>query len=264
MNKYFHYLKLNLREEFAYKADFFIDVAFNVSFFLVFFFVWKAVYSSGNLTEIANYSLANTITYYFLTSLIFRLGLGENMYLNREIWNGWITYELVRPYSPKLIYILTAYVMSFISFAFFIPIAIVIIIFAAQYLILPSLAMFLLFLVTILLSLTLAISFNAILHSLCFYFGDQDANITLTNYVFSMLGGALIPLNFLPAGLFQVLNYLPFKFIFYVPINIFMGKVPIDQIYSSWFQMIAWIIVFFSLYYFIFQNGLKKYAAVGR
>lgn len=264
MKKYLSYFKTNFYAESAYKADFFIDIASSIVFFFVFYFIWTSVYQNGNISNIGTFSLSATITYYFITSLIYRMEPGEYMYLNNEIWNGWLTNEIIRPYSARLIYVISALAPMSVIMLLYLPVAAVMIIFASQYIVLPSLLMFALFLVSLALGFLLSMSMNLIIHTLCFFYGDQGSNITLLNYIISILGGGIFPLSFLPAKVFAIINFLPFKFLFFVPANVFLGKMGVSEILYSWLNVSVWIITFFAIYYFLFQKGLKNYTATGR
>jgi len=264
MGKYWASFKTAFRGESAYKLDMLIAVGVNIAFFFVFFYVWRAVYSNGGVDQINTYTLSNTITYYFITSIIFRLDPSAAIYLNWEVWDGSFTNELVRPYSAKLIYMVYAVATMLFQAVMHLPFIAIMLVFARSYIIFPSLEMFGFFLVSLLLSALLYLAINMLLHSLALRFGDQDANILLFNYIIAFLAGGIIPLNFLPTGAYNFLNLLPFKALFFVPCSVFLQKMPTTQIYASWLQSVFWIAIFFGLYYFVFQNGLKRYAGTGR
>ena len=264
MLKYLKYFKTNFAEEATYKADFIFYIGSEIIFFVVFYFIWTNVYQKGGVTDISSFSLPATITYYFLTSLLFRLNPGDAIYLNRAIWNGELTNEIAKPYSIKLIYFVSSVSIMALEMLTYLPFALIILIFVSKYIIFVSYWYLFLFIISMVLASTLGITLYLLLHSFCFYFGDQDANIGLISYIISLVGGALFPLRFLPTSLYNAFNYLPFKFLFDFPANVYLGKISNHDIWMGFIQMVVWIIVFFCLYYFSFQNGLKRYSAVGR
>jgi len=264
MRKYFKYFLVNFHEEATYKGDFIFYIGSEIVFFVVFFFIWTNVYSKGGVTDIAGFSLPATITYYFLTSLLFRLNPGQAIYLNKAIWNGELTNEISKPYNIKLIYIISSLSIMAMEMIVYLPFAGIILLFVSKYIIFISFFHLLLFIIAMILASMLGITLYLLLHSLCFHFGDQDASLSLVDYLIAFLGGALFPLNFLPSNLYRAFSFLPFKYLFDFPANVYLGKISGSEVWFGFAEIFVWIVVFFCLYYFSFQSGLKKYAAVGR
>jgi len=263
MTKYWTYLGVCFKAFFTYKADFALSICFNMVFFFIFFFVWKSVYGANQSETIANFTLSNIITYYLITALIFRTDLSNSVYLGRIIWNGDFTNDLVKPWNAFLADILATISDIAISLIIFIPFLAVMILSAHQYIIFPSLMYFIYFAVTLLLAFLMNLWINYILHALTFYWGDQEPNIGLINFIIAFLAGGSFPLVFLPSALCWF-KYLPFRFLFDVPANIFLQKLSLMQILSSWGQMLIWIVVFYSIFILLYKNGLKRYTGTGR
>lgn len=264
MRKYIRYFWTNFHEEATYKADFIFFVGTEAIFFIVFYFIWTNVYQKTGVTSISNFSLSSTITYYFLAGILFRMNPALGMYLNRAIWNGELTNELAKPYSVSLIYLVSGLSLMFVQLIAYLPFAGLLLLFAGKYVIFTSTANLLYFILAMLLSSLMGITFYLILHSLCFYFGDQDANISLLDYLIAFMGGALFPLKFLPTGLYQAFSYLPFKYLFDFPANIYLGNISGERMWLGFLEMLVWFVVFYCIYVLLFRNGLKKYAAIGR
>lgn len=264
MRKYFKYFMTNFHEEATYKADFIFFIGSEVIFFVVFYFIWTNVYLQGGITEISNFSLSSTITYYFLTSLLFRMNPGPGIYLNRAIWNGELTNEISKPFSIKFIYLVSALSLMAVQLIAYLPFAVIIFLFVGEYIIFVSFFNLFLFIIAMALASLLGITFYLLLQSFCFHFGDQDANIGLIGYLIAFFGGALFPLKFLPAGLYQAFSYLPFKYLFDFPSNVYLGNISGKALWMGLAEMVVWIVVFYCLYHYSFQAGLKKFSAIGR
>lgn len=262
--KYWVYFQTSFRNTLAYKADFIIYIIANMVFFFISFALWKNIYSTSGAAEISSYTLSQTITYYFVTSFIFRLDPTFKMYLNETIWTGYFTNDLIKPWNAVIVDIVYTLNELFLNFLLYLPFCFFIFIVAYQYINIPSLANLIYFFITVILGIFLAFSFYEIIHAFCFHFGDQDANISLVSYIVSFLAGGFFPLAFLPEKLKNIFEFLPFKFLFDVPANIYLGKLTILEIFSSWGQMIVWIAVFFAIFYIIYKTGLKKYTGTGR
>lgn len=264
MRKYFVYFNVGFKNLATYKADFIIYIIANMVFFFIYFALWTNIYSASGATEINTYSLSNTITYFFITSLLFRFDPTFAMYLNEMIWDGGLTNDLVKPWSAIIVDIVFTLAELSLRVLLYLPFCLFIFIVAFNYIDLPGFLNLLYFLMTVILGVFLSISFYEIIHALCFHFGDQDANINLVSYIVAFLAGGFFPLAFLPHGLKTVFEILPFRFLFDVPANIFLGKLSGLEILSAWTQMLAWTALFFVVFYFLFKTGLKKYTGTGR
>jgi ABC-2 type transport system permease protein len=264
MKKYFSLYNIYLKVSASYKADYFIHIAINLTFFYIFFALWKTIYLTNGTASIDSYSLGQTITYYFITSFIFRFDLSGVVFLNWDVWNGTLTNDLIRPWNAKISQLvatlseITMNVLTYLPFWFFIYLT------AKNYIAMPSGANFLYFLITLFLVLFMNIAFNLIFHCLSFYYGDQESIIDLINYIAAAIGGGVFPLAFLPGAAHRIFEMLPFRFLFDVPTNIFLGKIPTAQIFSSWLQIILWAIAFYAVFALLYQRGLKRYTGVGR
>lgn len=263
MTKYLIFAKISFQSNFTYKADYILSIFFNMVFFFIFFAVWRYVYSDMPNGTIATFSLTSTITYYFITSLIYRTDVADSIYIGNDIWNGFFTNTLLKPWSIIFSEILYSITDTITTLALYLPFFALMFVLAHNFIALPSILYLLYFIITLILAYFINIWINFCLHALTFYWGDQEPNIGLVNYIIAFFAGGYFPLAFLPASL-AWFKYLPFRFLFDVPANIFLQKLNFIQILSSWGQMIIWIFVFYLIFYFLFKNGLKRYTGTGR
>lgn len=264
MKKYLTYFVTSFRAESTYKADFILSVAMNLIFFFIYIIIWKTIYASSGVSQIDSYTLSNTITYYFLANLIFRLDISNYIFLSWNIWSGNFTNDLIKPWNPKLVESVFSVADVFLNLILYIPVLIFMLIFTHQYIMVPSGFGLLYFIVFLILGLILNLIINIILCSLTFYFGDQDSLIGMINYLMAFLAGGFFPLAFLPGALQKVFSVLPFRFFFDVPVNVYLGKIQPDQIWGLIGQLILWILFFYIVLFYMFKGGLKRYTGTGR
>lgn len=264
MKKYLTYFIVSFKAFSTYKADFLVGIIFNLAFFFIYLAVWKAVFTGTSGTEINTYTLASTITYYFIVTMIFRFDVTDRIWMGQEIWNGNFTNDLVKPWNAIGINILVTLSELLIELMLFLPFAALIFIIAHDLIILPSVLYGFLFVGTLILGIFLNFMINLCLHALTFHFGDQEGNISLVNYLISFLAGSFFPLAFLPGPIKDFFMSLPFRFLFDFPANVFLGKIPVTEVYSGWIQMFGWGMLFMGLLIFIYKTGLKKYTGTGR
>lgn len=264
MKKYISYFISSWKSCTAYKVDYFLNFFFSLVFFFISFALWKTIYGETGIDGISNYSLTNTITYFFVTNIIFRLDVGQSMWLNNDIWSGYLTNDLVRPWNVKIVENCFAFANLFVGFIIYIPFMAIIYFAAHQYITLPVGIDGLYFVITLIIGMIFLLVYSMCLHSLCFYFGDQEANIDLSNYAIMILAGGMFPLAFLPEKFAVIVHALPFKILFDTPANIWLGKLQWSEISHSWIEAGIWIVIFYIIFTLLFKNGLKRYTGTGR
>jgi ABC-2 type transport system permease protein len=77
------------------------------------------------------------------------------------------------------------------------------------------------------------------------------------------VGGAIIPLSFFPQILQKILLLLPFPFLIYLPMRIYLGKIPIDYVPMEFLKEVGWIAGFALLNFLIWKKGIRQYVAMG-
>lgn len=81
--------------------------------------------------------------------------------------------------------------------------------------------------------------------------------------VLEFCAGAYFPIDLLPARMQAVINFLPFPYLVFHPLSIYLGRTPPDQ-YAQIFGMQAfWILALGLGGSFLWRRGLRHYAAEG-
>ncbi len=248
----------------AYKADYFLYMLINTVFFYISIALWVTVYKASGVDQISTYTIANTITYYLLTTLIFRFDMMNTIYLGNEIWTGQFTNDYIKPWNITFIHFLACIADIALGLITFLPFLIFMYFSSFKLITLPSVQNALLFIITLILAMIMNFFFNLIFHAFTFHHGDRRSLIELINFVTSFMAGSMFPLAFLSGTIKNIFMVLPFKYIFYIPIEVFLGKMTTHQIILTWPTIIAWSVLFFLIYKIVFATGIKKYEGTGR
>jgi ABC-2 type transport system permease protein len=75
--------------------------------------------------------------------------------------------------------------------------------------------------------------------------------------------GAIIPLSLFPGIWKTILDILPFKYLIYVPMEIYLGKMSFQEIGWQMLGAIGWLLFFVLVARWEWKRGLKHYSAVG-
>lgn len=76
--------------------------------------------------------------------------------------------------------------------------------------------------------------------------------------------GSLFPLDILPKPIFTLLQFLPFSYLLYFPLKIYLGTASFGQILTGFVVEILWLVIIFQALQIVWQKGLRVYGAWGR
>lgn len=78
-----------------------------------------------------------------------------------------------------------------------------------------------------------------------------------------ILSGSIIPLWFFPDSIQIVLRYLPFMYLYQLPLSIYIGKWKLEEIFSQLGLQIVWIIVLYLLFKMVQKKVMSNVLVQG-
>lgn len=75
--------------------------------------------------------------------------------------------------------------------------------------------------------------------------------------IVGFLSGAFIPLNLFPEKVEMILQYTPFPYIFYLPLNVLLGQVERGFYWRIVLIQLVWVIVLFAITRILWKKGSK-------
>jgi len=251
----------------SYRADFWIKSV--VSFFMsmtVSYFLWLAVFEHTKSTEISGYSFDQMITYYFFAIMISKVVTGHELggTMAKEIYEGQYSRYIIYPINFlkfKYAQFIGAHFPMLIQcllFAFFLP----------KILSISSLSHIN---IKILFMGAFAIFISNLIHFLILYVIEAVAFwadniwslIIMARIINGFLGGLILPLETFPFWAQNVLYYLPFKYLFYFPTKIFLGKIDFSAFLQGSVISLIWCLILLALGNFMWKRGNYHYTGVG-
>jgi ABC-2 type transport system permease protein len=103
---------------------------------------------------------------------------------------------------------------------------------------------FIIFIITVLNGLILMSLINYILGLLGFWLHATWYVSWYLSALFRLFGGAIVPLWFYPKVLLDITKYLPFRFVTFEPIQIYLGKLSVNTSLEVILMQVIWIIIF--------------------
>lgn len=235
----------NLQNQLAYVWD-----AANRAFFIliimfVFVQLWTAVFQSQNATHIAGLSLAQTI-WYFLIAEVMELGKPRHdMTISDEVKDGTIAYTLIRPYHYLAYHFFNGLGENLVKMSLIFLLGAPLVIYYAG---LPTINPWHIPAVLLVMLLAVLIDFFvfSMIGLLAFVTEDTTSFRLIYQKLVFILGGLMIPLDFLPNWLQNIARLLPFNLTTYAPAKLFVAFSG-QQFFQVILLQLVWLVIIGSI-----------------
>ena len=266
MKVFMEMVKKYLKLFFQYKMGFLLSLVIHPVVMVLSIMVFTSLYAHAGLTTMAGFTLGQMIWYMAGIPCIWVIVWNfTDWNIAEKVLNGNLTQDLLRPVSifaleladavglrisgimmefiPDMVILSAIYFPSFMtvwSFLRFIPAAI---------------GAFLLF-----------FHINFLLGLLAFAMKSTKSIVPVKFIIVTTLGGGYLPLSFFPPVVTMINSVLPFQYIFYQPLMIFLNM-PAVQSPAAYLQVIgaqvAWICGLHLLTRALWMGAYRKFCAVG-
>lgn len=266
MNLLAAYIKLNIKIMFQYRKSFLLSALIHPMELIIGAVIFTSVYAFGNLESIHGYSLAQIVWYIggmqIVGTIIWNNAAGR---LSNQILDGSLAIHLLKPASVFMFEMANAVALRIVGILFeFIPILIIqMILFFPSFITIGSTLKFVL---CVLLSFFLFFLLNFSVGMTAFYMKNNSSMIALKSILTAFAGGMLIPIEFLPSWLQRLSEFLPFRYLYYEPLQFFLNR----EASSSWEyfvrvlgMQVVWICLFFIGIKLLWPKVIKRFCAVG-
>jgi ABC-2 type transport system permease protein len=265
MGKYFKVFDIGLQNTFVYRWNFFFRSLFGLFPFLGTVFIWGAIFEAKG-GGINNFNYASVV-YYFLLVLVLDslITPGDDEWqVAADIRDGQMNSFLIKPVN-YLLYRLALFVSNRLLYtAFTLPVVVIIFAVFHRYLVWPSSwAVWFLTMISVLLAglIQFLIAYSVALFA---FWMLEISTVVFIIYSFEyFLSGHMFPIGFMPPTIQAVLKFLPFPYELYFPIAIFMGQVRGTELWEGLLIQFCWVLITALGTRTLWQQGLKRYQAVG-
>lgn len=257
--------KLGMQSAMEYRVDFFIQLISGALPIVIQCYLWTAIFRNSSSTTVFDYTYPQMIAYSILSILTSRVvAAGFENEISADVKEGSLSRFLVQPFSY----------FYFRVFKFlgdkFIRIAVLVAINAIVVAVLHFTLDFELrwqavigYFVVMPLSLLMNFSIFYCLSSISFWVIESWGIFATFSLLAGIASGSLFPIDVFGASVQRVLEWLPFQYIIYFPVNILSGKVSGADVLSGMGIQVIWIVVFLYLSKLLWQAGMRRYEAVG-
>lgn len=263
MNKlraYFYVYKIQIQKTLAYRFDVYSNILGQCIVMFATAFFWKALYAGHETVQ--GVSLNDMLVYTIVSSamaMLFSIQV-ENR-VSDSVWNGTIATDMVKPINLFGIYFFEdlGHTTSII-FQNIVPILLL----GSIFITVPkpeSISSFLLFLVCLAMSYLINWLLAACFSTIAFVAVRIGPMRATKEHLIRLLSGSIIPMWFFPEGLRNVLECLPFVYIFQLPLDLYIGKVDASTALPRVGVQFIWLIILIVLFQHL-QKKITKHVMV--
>jgi ABC-2 type transport system permease protein len=223
---------------------------------------WQAVYASAT-TPLGGLTLQQTLNYILTAQILVPLIETRVIFqFGSMLREGQLAVELVRPVDLQARFFTEGNAQLGLYLLLKIPLALIAwLVFGLQ---LPGDPLvWLAFLITLVLGLSVLFFFDWIFACLAFYSTETWGLSVVRVGAAAFFSGALVPLSMMPGWLQAVANALPFAQALYAPVAVLGGIVPPADVPRVWAVQLVWLVVLFVLSRLVFRVSVRKVTVQG-
>jgi len=247
---YFHFIRLAFLKFLAYRLRYYTGVVSYTVFVAGHYYLYTALFASrvadaGGAT-IGGLNISEMITYVAVS------WIGRSFYFNsiardlmRMITEGEIAMHLIKPFHVQTVMMFEAIGESgFRLLMFTLPIMVVIVpVFhiAGP----PDPSLYAWTFLSFCLALVIYSQINFLLGCLAFYMKNISGVLRAKMVSMDFLTGVVVPFTFFPDWFQRAVEWLPFQGISYIPVTIYLGKRPGEELYAALLLQLFWAVALF-------------------
>lgn len=263
MRKYLTLFALSWQRQLEVRSDFLFERGRSVAVLLSLYYLWSALLE--NRTDVAGYSREQMLTYVLVMTLLRAWVLAcVTDRIPSEISKGKISELLLRP-MPMFGFWATQDVASKALHIGSAIIELTIFIALARPPLMPpaSLMAGSVFVISTMAAMVMYFQLSWMLGVLGFWTAQSWGPRFCFEVVLEFCAGAYFPIDLLPAKIQSVIGFLPFPYLVFHPLSIYLGRTPPSDYFSILAVQAIWIAALAALGTTLWRAGLRRYAAEG-
>ncbi|MBE0566549.1 MAG: ABC-2 family transporter protein [Krumholzibacteria bacterium] len=266
---YLHFVRLAFLKFLAYRLRYYTGVISYTIFVAGYYYLYRALYASrapgpGGVAEMGGLTVGEMITYVAVG------WIGRSFYFNNigrdlmhQVREGQIAMQLIKPYDVQSVMMFEAAGEAVFRLVMFtVPITVVIVpLFGVH---LPPQPVLLGWTVlSFTLSLVVYSQLNFLVGCLAFHMKNIDGVLRAKMVSGDFLAGVIVPFSFFPEWFQRVVEWLPFQAIGYLPVMIYLGKRPGDELWQALLVQAGWAVGLWLAGRVAFRRSLRQVVVQG-
>lgn len=264
MKKYYIIARNTWDEVFTYRASFIMWRVRNIIQLLSIYFLWSVVIPPGG--NLLGYSQSMMLTYILGSSLLESIVLSSRTYIvGEEINSGNLMNFLLRPINYFAYWFAKDTGDKLMNVCFsLVELSLIFLILRPPFFLQTDFIYLFFFLTAVFISLFNYFFINFLLGLIGFWSPEVWAPRFIFITLLGFFAGSLFPLDILPTAVYNIMKLLPFSYLLYFPLKIYLGQLSLQEIISGLCISLFWVFAIFFLVNFIWKKGLRSYTAYGK
>lgn len=265
--------KTGIQSIIMYKGNFFMSLLIGLVSLYVQIIFWPAVYgvdlskiSSYNGATISGYTLGQMLAY---SVMVYMLQYGNSAInigniIKNDVMSGNLNTSLIRPYNYLFYRVILNLSHQIISFTLSAFTAFVLIWLSREWIALPdSIINILLLIPAAFISYAISFLISCILGLISFWILETSTLHVFLNGIMMIMSGSVFPLDFVSGSGGVILRFLPFSYITFFPIQLYLSNNIDNKIFFDFIVGIIWIVILVLIVKSMWNKGLRRYSAYG-
>lgn len=246
-SKYFYIYRMQILKSFNYKFTVYGNIITQTIIMIASAFFWKALYRGKD--AVMGVSVDTMLTYTVVSSMIsILLMTNVERRIQMSVRKGTIAVDMMRPINVfRGFFAEDLGNMTALIFQNLLPVLVIGTIFIGF----PtpsSTGNFFLFLVSLILAYMINWTMAALFGMLAFSIVELDALIQVKKHLIRLLSGSIIPMWFMPLWFRNILECLPFVYLYQMPLNIYVGQYTNESLIKGLSIQAAWAVTLLLIY----------------
>lgn len=264
MKKYFIVAKNTWDEILTYRVNFTLWRIRTVVAVLISYFLWSSVIPSDG--SLFGYTREAMISYILIGPILYSIIFATRSHeISENINSGDLSLWLVKPFGYFKYWFARDMGDKAMNLAFCVVEFSLLFLTLRPELYIQTNPYYLgLVLVAVVMAVLLQFYISCLISMMGFWSPEAWAPRFIFYVLLSFFTGSVFPLDILPEPIYQVLMVLPFAYLQYFPLKIYLGQMGFMEIAQGFGVLIFWTVFFYFVLMKVWKLGLKNYAASGR
>lgn len=243
---YAEFLRVGFVNTLAYRLRYYTGIVTYFIYVSVYYFIWKAIYQQSATIE--GFDFSHLLTYVAVGWII------RSFYYNNidqqiaiQVMEGKLAMDLIKPVNTQMMYMAQALGESLFRLAMLtLPTAVVLA------LVFPlrrpaALLNFAAFLLSVFFSFFIVAGINFSVGTFAIRLKSILGLLRAKYFLLELFSGLLIPISFFPEAFQKALAVLPFQYISYVPVLIYLGQLRGAEIVKALAIQVFWVVAMLAI-----------------
>ncbi len=264
MESYLKFISKSFQKQITYKVEYFVGLINGFLYVFVFTSLWKTIYASYGNNVLNNNFTKNSIISYAIFAMVIKISFTmDDQITTRKIRTGALVTDLIKPINYFCLTLSECMGQTLFNFlARGLPILLLsILIFGVS---MPGdFVNYPLLLLSAIMGYLILFMINYLIGLMAFWFIETFSFQLMKYSLYAIFSGGILPVDFFPAKMQYAINFLPFKYILYIPTSIFLGRFDEATIQSSLAGQAAWVLILLVLSKLTWARAMRKLVIQG-